>query len=183
MSFLDFVLLLPLAYGLIRGFIKGFIHELASLLAIVVGIILAYRYSANMEQFLHQYIAEDGIGLRIGSYLLILILVFAALYALSFVLTKMLQFMALGMINRIAGAVFGLLKAAIFLLILIHLAQPFLDSMNKNDSFHNSIVYQKMTVISQQLGDYLTDITVPYQENQQENSIQDSLNPGKLLPL
>ena len=38
MNYFDYLLLLPLVYGLYRGFTKGLIIELASLVALIAGV-------------------------------------------------------------------------------------------------------------------------------------------------
>ncbi len=163
MSLIDILLLLPLVIGLVRGLWKGLVHELMSLVALFVGIFLAYHYSDEAGLFLQQYIGTDGVALRILAYLLIFGGVMIAAFALSFLLTKALQFMALGMLNRALGGLFGASKALLIMLVLIYLLNPYIHSSeNWAQGFEESSVYNQMETWSYRAGEWLTDIPADY---------------------
>ena len=52
MNYLDIILIIPLAYGLVQGLRKGLIKEIAGLLAIILGIYLARYFSLPVSQVL-----------------------------------------------------------------------------------------------------------------------------------
>lgn len=173
MSLLDVLLLLPLALGLIRGLFNGLIRELISIVAIFLAIFLAYHYSGEVETLLQEYIHQDGVALKIISYLLIFGAVMLLAFALSFILTKLLQIMALGLLNRVLGGAFGLLKSLLILLILIHLFQPYIHSSPWYESFETSIVYTQLKEWSILAAEWLSQIQLD--ESEKDDLIQNSL--------
>ena len=126
LNLLDFLILTPLVFGLARGLYKGFVNELASLLALVGGILIAHAFADDVFLVLSGYIDEPGTGTSILAYVLIFTAVVIIVFVLSRALTKMLGFLALGLVNRILGGLFGLSKMLIILLILTHFIHPFL---------------------------------------------------------
>lgn len=185
MNFVDILLLLPLVYGLIRGLIKGLIHELASVLAIILGIYFAYTYSAEMSAWLAKHFEASETALEIAGYIVVFLIVSLGLYALAFILTKMLKFMALGMVNRVLGGIFGFLKSLLLLCLFIFFAQPWFNQWKKNSpQLKKSIVYEHLLEISLFIGGFSTDFE---QKESPFNfippSLKDSLDTGKIFPL
>ena len=52
MNYLDIILIIPLAYGLVQGLRKGLVKEIAGLLAVVLGVYLARYFSLPASQAL-----------------------------------------------------------------------------------------------------------------------------------
>lgn len=185
MNFVDILLLLPIVYGLIRGLIKGLIHELASVLSILLGIYFAYTYSAEMSTWLAKHFDASDTALEIAGYVSVFLIVSLGLYALAFILTKMLKFMALGMVNRVLGGVFGFLKSLLLLCLFIFFAQPWFNQWKKDSpQLKTSIVYEHLLEVSLYIGGFSTDF------EQKKSpfdfippSIKDSLDAREILPL
>ena len=68
MNSFDYILLIPLLYGLYRGFTKGLIIELASLLALTLGIYGALHFSSFTFEFLSGYFEIKAVYLQWASY-------------------------------------------------------------------------------------------------------------------
>lgn len=185
MNFVDILLLLPLVYGLVRGLLKGLVHELASVLAIIFGIYFAYTYSAKMSTWLAKHFEASETTLEIAGYISVFLVVSLGLYALAFILTKMLKFMMLGMVNRVLGGVFGFLKSLLLLCLFIFFAQPWFNQWKKNSpQLKKSIVYEYLLEASLYIGGFSTDF------NRKESpfdfippSIKDSLDARELFSL
>lgn len=110
MSSLDIVLAIPLLWGLIRGFMRGFIIEIASLFALVLGVYGAIHFSFYMESLLVEHTEMAGSTLSVSSFALTFIAIVIGIHLGAKLLQKIISMAALGIVNRIAGAVFGLLK-------------------------------------------------------------------------
>ena len=119
MSIIDIIILIPLAVGAFSGFRKGFILEIVTLLALILAVIGGFH-------FLHWGIAVlvDNFQLS-GRFLpfLAFFLIFAGIVAfvvfIGKILKKVIHLAFLGIVDRIAGAVFGALKFVFFFSILI----------------------------------------------------------------
>lgn len=115
---IDLILSIFLLIGFVRGFFKGFLMELAGLVALIAGIIGAMYFSEYMYSFLQSFISWEEQYLELLAYALTFIIIVALVSIIGSILTKAANFIALGCVNRILGAVFGLVKMAFFASIL-----------------------------------------------------------------
>jgi membrane protein required for colicin V production len=144
MNTLDIILAIILAFGLIRGFFKGFIVEVASLAALVLGIYGAVYFSYILSDYIKGYSDWDPSVLQLvsfaGTFLIIVILISLA----GKLMTKLAENIALGILNKLMGAVFGLLKVAMILSIgllvfsKLNNSMPFVEKIK----VENSILYE-----------------------------------------
>ncbi|WP_424492634.1 CvpA family protein [Salinimicrobium sp. GXAS 041] len=122
MNTLDIILSIFLLLGVVRGFFKGFFVELAGLVALILGIYGAIHFSHRMYAFLDLFITWEEKYLSVLAFALTFILIVVIISIIGKILTKMAGMLALGIVNRFFGGVFGLLKmaflASIFLMFL-----------------------------------------------------------------
>lgn len=121
MNAVDWILILPLAYGAVKGGFNGLINEIASFLALVAGLWVAYRFSNPLLDILAGHMEINGPEIEVALFVLLFILTAAAVHLAGRSLTKAAKWAALGWLNRVVGAVFGLLKYAVITLVLVHL--------------------------------------------------------------
>ena len=114
MNFFDILLGTFLVFGLIRGLKNGLIIELASLISFFVGIYIAVKFSS---------ILGDSKMAKITAFLVLLIAVIFGIHFLAKMLSKIAGAMFLGGLNKIGGAVFGTLRAVLFLGVILSLFQ------------------------------------------------------------
>ena len=110
MNMLDVIVIICLGYGLIRGLIKGFIVEVSGVIAIFFGVLGAFKFTSLFTQFVFKYVDLDP---KIVQGICFLILFIGIVYGISLLakmITKTLQIIALGLLNRIMGGLFGLIK-------------------------------------------------------------------------
>ena len=152
MNSLDYILFIPLLYGLYRGFTNGLIIELASLLALALGIYGALHFSSFTYEFLSDYVEIKTVYLQSASYGLTFLIVM--LISLSGnILTMLIKLVALGFINRMMGAIFGGIKVLLILSVFI----SFFDRFNKqfgmiNDEIlSSSLMYNPILIQAEQI--------------------------------
>lgn len=126
MNYFDYILLLPVLYGLYRGFSKGFVLELASLLALVMGIYGAMHFSSFTFTYLSEFVELEARYLQLVSYGITFLVIVIAITLSAKILTLLIKMVALGFINRLMGAIFGALKAFLILSVLL----LFFDAIN-----------------------------------------------------
>lgn len=126
MNYFDYILLLPVLYGLYRGFSKGFVLELASLLALVMGIYGAMHFSSFTFTYLSEFVELEARYLQLASYGITFLAIVIAITLSAKILTLLIKMVALGFINRLMGAIFGALKALLILSVLL----LFFDAIN-----------------------------------------------------
>lgn len=120
MNTLDLVILIPIAVGFVFGLFKGLIKELTSLAAIFLGIYAAKLLSPWMaEVFIKTFKFSDKVAHPLA-YILLFIAVAVALLILSKTLDKIFESMSLDGLNKLMGGVFGGLKYALIVSVLIN---------------------------------------------------------------
>jgi len=112
MQTIDIVILILLAFGAIRGFIKGFIFEVAMLGALVLCYFLGFKMAAVVAEFLFKTFGGSPETLRYVSFMLVWIGVSIGAWFLAKLFEGLVNITALGIFNKIAGAIFGTLKYA-----------------------------------------------------------------------
>ena len=118
MNMFDVVVLIVVTYGLISGFKKGFIVEVSGMIALGVGITGAFKFSGILGNYLVIYIDWDPKIIQIVSFILFFIGIVYIISLFAKMLTKALKVILLGGINRLLGALFGVLKCMLILCAL-----------------------------------------------------------------
>jgi len=127
MSYIDIVLGILLIIAAVRGFYKGFIVEAASLLALILGIWGAIHFSYFTADFLVNTFGWDSKNMSIIAFLMTFIVIIVVVHILGKILTKVVEALALGFLNHLAGLLLGVLKTALILSVLL----LFLDKIDE----------------------------------------------------
>ena len=131
MSVLDIILLALLLLGLIGGFRKGFFVEVASLVALIAGVYGAIHFSNFAGDFLMDKVDWNEKTVNITAFAITFIVIVLLIALAGKALTKLADFAALGLLNKLLGAIFGLLKMAVILSVVFII----FDSINKSLPF------------------------------------------------
>ena len=151
MNYFDYILIVPVLYGLYRGFTKGLVLELASLMALVAGIYGAMHFSSITFGYLSEVLEVEAAYLQLASYGLTFLLIVLVITLTGKILTMLVKLVALGFVNRLMGAVFGGIKALLILSVLL----MFFDRINnqfgivKDEVVNASILYSPILTQSQ----------------------------------
>ncbi len=118
---LDIILVIPLAWGLVRGLYKGFLLSVGSLLGLIIGIYVANAYSGQMSEYvLRQFVLSQGMAHAISFFV-----IFAGVAFICFLISKLLdkffKMVILSWLNRLLGAIFGVLKCALIVSVILNL--------------------------------------------------------------
>ena len=134
MNFIDIILIIPLIYGAWRGFKKGLVIELFTLLALLVGIYCAIHFSNYTTVWLQDTFNWDGEYVPVVAFTCTLLVVGAGVFFAGKLVEKAVKVIALGMVNKILGAVFSFTKVLFIVSILIVL----LEGYDKEEKFVNN---------------------------------------------
>ena len=118
MNIFDSVIVVILIFAFVRGFMKGFFVEIASLIALIGGIYGAIYFSYFASDLLKEYVEWSENYITLTAFAVTFIVIVVAVSSLGKVFTKMANFVALGMINKILGGVFALLKSVVILSVI-----------------------------------------------------------------
>lgn len=162
MQYIDFILAIPLVWGAFMGFKKGLVLELATFAALALGVFGAIKFSDFTGGFLVEYIDIPQEWLGLSSFMLTFIFIVIGVFLLAKLLSKMLKMIALGLINRLLGMIFGTLKYALVLSILIY----FYENLNQNFNFsekklaETSMLYQPIMLVTKPIAPLLEDLSL-----------------------
>lgn len=131
MSVIDIVLGALILFGLVRGFMKGFFVEVSSLIALVAGIYGAIHFSNFAAEFLQTKTEWNEKTINIVAFAVTFIIIVLAIALAGKALTKLADFAALGIINKLLGGVFGALKIALILSVVLNI----FDKLNSTITF------------------------------------------------
>ena len=126
MNYIDIILAILLVLAAISGFRNGLITEVVSLAALVLGIWGAIEFSYVTSDFLVENFNIKSDHLGIISFIITFIVIIILVHIVGNVINKMVETMMMGFINKLAGLVFGVLKAALILSIIL-LVFDFID--------------------------------------------------------
>ena len=116
MNYLDWMLLAPLIVSGLIGVWRGLVREAMSVLAWVIGVVLAGRFAADLAQLLP--INGDLLPHAVA-WVLVLLVVLIAAGLLARLLKQLLSVAGLGLVDRLLGGVFGLVRGTMVLMLLV----------------------------------------------------------------
>ncbi|MCD2258498.1 CvpA family protein [Psychroserpens luteolus] len=144
MAIIDIILGALLLFGLIRGFMKGLFVEVASLVALIAGVYGAIHFSNFAAEFLDSRLDWDEKYINIVAFAITFVIIVLVIALAGKALTKLADFAALGVLNKLLGGVFGALKIGLILSVLLIV----FDNMNNSIPFadkedlEDSILYE-----------------------------------------
>lgn len=121
MNFLDVVLVLPLIFAAWWGFTKGIIIEIASVLALVLGIYGAALLSDKTAAYMTDSLDYHHSATHLIAFLITFIAIVIGVYFMAKTMEAIVAITGLSMVNRIFGAIFGIVKMGIILSGLIYI--------------------------------------------------------------
>lgn len=119
MNTFDIIIAAFLIFGFVKGLMRGLFVEIASLVGLVVGIYGAIHFSYFIGDYLAEYVEWESQYITVVSFALTFALIVIAITLFGKAMTKVADFAALGLINKILGGVFGLLKFGLILSVLL----------------------------------------------------------------
>ena len=146
MAILDIILLLCFIPAIVTGISKGFVKQVIDLVAILAAAWAAFQFSKMLGPWLGQYITLDPSILNVVSFVLIAIVVAVLLHLVGALITNAMKALSLGFVNRLMGLIFGVLKVALILGLLILLFETLNSSLQivKPEATANAVVYNAL---------------------------------------
>lgn len=144
MNVFDIVIAALLVFAFVRGLMKGFFIEVASLIALVGGVWGAIHFSHFAGDLLEERVDWEENYIALTAFAITFVAIVIGVSLLGRMLTKMADLAALGLINKIFGGVFALLKSVVILSVIfvffskINTTFPFIGE----ETLEKSILYQ-----------------------------------------
>lgn len=119
MNYIDLVLAIMLLLAAIQGFRKGFIIEFASLAALILGIWGGIKFSDLTANFITKHTNYTSEYLSTIAFLVTFIIIVILIHIMGKMLDSVVRAVFLGFLNRLSGIIFGVLKTAVILSVLL----------------------------------------------------------------
>lgn len=151
MNVIDIVILIILVIAFVRGVIKGLFVEIAGILALILGIYAAINYSYKIAFYVKQIIVDwSDQTYRVIAFVLTFLLVVLLVIFIGKLLTKLADITALGLVNKLLGGVFGVLKIGLILSVCFLIFEKINNTTSLIDkkNLENSQLYTPIKNVS-----------------------------------
>ena len=157
MNTIDLVFAVVLLWSAYRGFSKGFIVQLATLAALLLGILGAVMFSDYTSSLIIKNFEVSGNYLPIISFAVTFIVIVIAVHLLAKMLNKLIDAIALGVVNRLLGVLFSVLKIAFIVSIILVLVNKVDNKYNfiPNETKEKSLLYMPLSNFAPMIFPYL----------------------------
>lgn len=161
MEVIDIIILILIGVGVIQGLMKGSMKELASVVGFVAGLLLARALFGTVAEQLAPALGTSITIAQILSFILIWVAVPIGCSLVASVLTKALEVVHLGWLNRLAGAMLGAVKMMLLVGIGIYVLEyidPKSEMVSKTTK-KASVLYEPMKELVDQCLPVVKDVT------------------------
>lgn len=179
MSWLDILIFLPLLIGLIRGLMRGVIIELSAILSLIFGYIGARFLGAMFSAWLLQQFTWPEAVCSVVAYVLLFVGITIVINIIARLLSKLFKAVNLGWVNRLFGALFGIIKWGLIMLCIVLCLHRLDDNFHflQEDLKRQSVVYSAATPLSERMWSKIKQQVTSFR--QQRNDSISSKNEQK----
>ncbi len=144
MSFLDIILGVILVFGLFKGIKNGLFVELASLFSLILGIYFAIKFSFFIKNILTGFVHWNPKTIQIVAFIITFLLVVIGISIMAKFLTSVASFAHLGLLNKLGGGFFRVLKTILLISIVLNLFEKinFNHTFAKKETLDKSLFYR-----------------------------------------
>lgn len=146
MNYLDIIIATALLYGLIQGLSNGLIKEVTALVALLAGVYVAINFSLYLEPKVAGVLAGYVQFISIIAFAILFLVSVLCVKAIGFMLEKLTKALALGIISRFLGGIFGLLKVMVIFSFLLFVITDY-NLVNKKTK-DDSVLYKPLSDIA-----------------------------------
>ena len=161
MEIIDIIILVLIGIGVIQGLMKGSIKELATIVGFVAGLLLARALFGTVAEQLAPALGTSITIAQILAFVLIWVAVPIGCSLLASVLTKALNVVNLGWLNRLAGALLGAVKVMLLVglgIYVLEYVDPKSEMVSKSTK-RASLLYSPMKEFVDQCLPVVIDMT------------------------
>ena len=173
MSTLDIILALFLFYFAFKGFTNGFIISIATLAGLIIGFYAASHFSEFTANWLQHDMGLKSGNIKLIAYIVTFVIVVVLIFLLGRFMTGVVKTVGLGIVNRLAGALFGIAKGlliASLLFLLFARIDPH-ESLFTAAHKKGSVLYKPVAAVAPAVIPFLQKYTVEVQEFIQGNNL------------
>ncbi len=156
MNIIDIVFLVIFLWAAYKGFSKGLIIQAASLAALFLGVFGAIKFSGYTAFVLTEKLDFKGDYLQLTAFAITFVLIVIAVHLVARITEKFFKIVALDFVNRILGLLFGTIKIAFIISIVLVIINtidyraPFLP----REKVSKSLLYKPLSALAPMIFPY-----------------------------
>lgn len=150
MATIDIIIIVWIGIGVILGLMKGFVKQMASIVGLVAGLLVARALFGSVADWLAPALGTSVTIAQILAFVMIWVAVPLGFAFVAALLTKALDAVHLGWLNRWLGSGLGALKYMILVGMVIHVIEYIdrKDEMISQTKKQESVLYYPMRDLS-----------------------------------
>tara|TARA_X000000368_G_C23052146_1_gene721958 strand:+ start:2580 stop:3131 length:552 start_codon:yes stop_codon:yes gene_type:complete len=168
MNYIDIIISVPLLYGLIKGFSNGIIKEATNVFSVFLAIYVGIHFADLIEPYLQSdSLSAYERAMPLIAFLIVFIVVLIIIKSIGELIERLTKLLALGIISRFLGAIFGFFKIMIiFSGILFFLTEyKTIDYQTEKDSILLKPIQQFSKVLMPKINKHKKAIIETTKEN------------------
>jgi membrane protein required for colicin V production len=155
MNWVDIVIIIYLCLSVLSGFMQGLIRTVLSIIGLIVGIILAAHFYKQLGDVL-TFISNKNVA-DVVAFIFILLVVMGIAALIAWFLRSLIKAIMLGWVDKIGGAVLGLILGALSISAILAIIAKVSNSSLITDSKFAAFFLDKFPLILTFLpGDFST---------------------------
>jgi membrane protein required for colicin V production len=155
MNWVDIVIIIYLCLSVLSGFMQGLIRTVLSIIGLIVGIILAAHFYKQLGDVL-TFISNKNVA-DVVAFVFILLVVMGIAALIAWFLRSLIKAIMLGWVDKIGGAVLGLILGALSISAILAIIAKVSNSSLITDSKFAAFFLDKFPLILTFLpGDFST---------------------------
>jgi len=143
----DIIIIVVLGFCFIRGIFRGLIKEVSSIIGVIGGYYIAYNYYLKIALPLAEW-NFNAQYCKIIAFMLIFCIVFTLISLLGVLIKYLFNIAYLGLVDRICGALFGIIRGLLIVSVLLVVLTSFLHN---GDIIKNSIISPHLILFSENM--------------------------------
>ena len=136
MTAFDYVVLLTIGFSILLSVMRGMVREILALLSWVVAFWLANLYTVRFAPMLPEAIPSESLRLM-AAFIILFLAVLLVMSLLAIGISELVKTVGLSMIDRGLGAMFGLARGILIVLVLVLMAG--LTSLPRQSVWQNAM--------------------------------------------
>ena len=151
MNYFDIIAGIILLVAAYKGFKRGLVFEVVSIVGLIIAIYGAFKFSNMAESYLIANAKDIEKFIPILSFIIVFLIILLVIMVMGKIMEKLIKFTGLGIFNKLAGVVFGVIKAALIIGILTGLLLRFEPAVIiiSDDTKKSSVLYQPVMSLVQ----------------------------------
>lgn len=163
LNYIDLIIGILIAWAAYRGLTKGLIIMVATFIALIAGIWGAVKFSGMVAEWMVNTLNVSSPYMHLVSFTITFLGFVIAINIAAYLVSRLLDAIALGFANRLLGLIFGVLKMALLLSVLFVILNAFdrkHDFMPK-DHIEESMLYDPVAELAPTIFPFLRFENIP----------------------